>query len=116
MEFVSAVDEKPFAFVQELFDQRSKIVAETEAKIKVWKAGGEQGPRPYNIWEKAIKLVLNSLYGKTAQSLGSRGEIPNSSNPFYAGAITAGTRAQLLRAMLCNPHGIIFAATMRLCA
>jgi hypothetical protein len=103
--------ERPFGFVQEMFDRRASIVTETEAKIKVWEADGKRGPVPYNIFEKAIKLILNSLYGKTAQSIGTEGEIPNCTNPFYAGAITAGTRARLLLAALHNPHGIVFFAT-----
>jgi hypothetical protein len=101
MEFLPEVqnpNERPFEFVQELFDKRSQIVADNETK-------------PYNILEKVIKLILNSLYGKTAQSIGTLGEIPNCSNPFYAGAITAGTRAALLRAALHNPHGVVFFAT-----
>lgn len=67
--------ERPFGFVQEMFDRRAVIVAETEAKIKVWnesaervlspegvkEANGKRGPVPYNILEKAIKLILNSL-------------------------------------------------------
>jgi hypothetical protein len=58
-----------------------------------------------------IKLVLNSIYGKMAQSIGTPGKLPLCSNPFYAGAITAGCRAELQLAALRNPHGIIFFAT-----
>ena len=65
----------------------------------------------YNILEKALKLILNSLYGKMAQSIGSKGELPKASNPFYAGAITAGTRARLVEAGLYGPHQVIFFAT-----
>jgi hypothetical protein len=59
-----------------------------------------------------IKLGINSVYGKTAQSVGGRtGRPPNTANPWVAGAITAGTRAQLLRAALKNPWAVIFFAT-----
>jgi hypothetical protein len=126
--------ERPFAFVQELFDTRSRIVAETKALGKVWTANAEakcgpcpadkagaadwidraetlRGTKPYNILEKALKLILNSLYGKTAQSIGSEGELAKATNPFYAGAITAGTRARLIQAGLHGPHQVIFFAT-----
>jgi len=103
--------DRPFAFVQELFDMRARIVAETEEKIKTWKENGEVGPKPYDILEKVLKLIMNSLYGKTAQSIGTLGEIPNCSNPFYAGVITAETRAQMLLAGLHNPDGVVFFAT-----
>src|SRR5690348_17906092 len=47
-----------------------------------------------------LKLGTNSTYGKTAQSVGSA--------PFrswiWAGNITSGTRAQLLRAMRSEEH------------
>jgi hypothetical protein len=33
--------ERPFVFVQDMFDMRSNIVAETKAQVKVWKAKGE---------------------------------------------------------------------------
>jgi hypothetical protein len=103
--------DQPFGFVRELFDKRARIVAENAIKIAEWASKGEQGSKPYNILEKVIKLILNSLYGKTAQSIGTVGEIPNCSNPFYAGAIPAGTRARLLKAALHNPHGVVFFAT-----
>jgi hypothetical protein len=103
--------ERPFGFVREFFDMRAAIVAETEKQVAAWKAGGEVGPKPYDILEKAIKLILNSLYGKTAQSIGEEGDLPLSSNPFYAGAITAGTRARLINAALHDPLRVIFFAT-----
>jgi hypothetical protein len=85
---------RPFAFVQDLFDLRVRIVAETKAAVRQWKEGGEIGDEPYNLQEKTIKLDLNSIYGKMAQSLGNPGKLPVATNPFYAGAITAGCRAR----------------------
>jgi hypothetical protein len=45
--------------------------------------------------KKVLKLGLNSLYGKQAQSIGE----PPYANPVYAGLITADMRASLLDAM-----------------
>jgi hypothetical protein len=49
---------------------------------------------------KAFKLVYNSAYGKTAQSIGS----PKYSNPFYASLITAGCRTLILEAIASHPQ------------
>jgi DNA polymerase type B, organellar and viral len=51
--WVPANDAKPFAFVERYFDARVKLQAEGHAA------------------EKVLKLGLNSLYGKMAQTLGS---------------------------------------------
>ncbi len=66
---------------------------------------------PYEIREKIIKLVLNSLYGKFAQAVGERGKTPRDANPYYAAAITANCRRRLMEAALLNPHEIVFFAT-----
>lgn len=50
---------------------------------------------------KGFKLVYNSAYGKTAQSIGT----PKYSNPLYASLITAGCRAQILNAISSHPEG-----------
>lgn len=50
---------------------------------------------------KALKLVYNSAYGKTAQSVGN----PRFGNPFYASRITSGTRTCILDAIADHPHG-----------
>jgi hypothetical protein len=50
---------------------------------------------------KAAKLVANSLYGKTAQSVGS----PLYANPVYASLITAGCRTMILDAIATHPKG-----------
>lgn len=44
-----------------------------------------------------LKLGLNSLYGKTAQGISTRGTLPPYQNFYIAGYITAYTRANLLR-------------------
>ena len=50
---------------------------------------------------KALKLVYNSAYGKTAQSIGN----PKYSNPMYASLITAGCRTMILDAIASHPEG-----------
>lgn len=49
---------------------------------------------------KAFKLVYNSAYGKTAQSIGQ----PKYSNPVYASLITAGCRTLILDAIATHPE------------
>jgi hypothetical protein len=50
---------------------------------------------------KALKLVYNSAYGKTAQSIGA----PKYSNPVYASLITAGCRTLILDSISTHPKG-----------
>ena len=91
---------KPFAFLKRYYDERRTITRDAET------AG------TYDAREKVIKLGINSVYGKTAQGVGGRnGRPPQTANPWVAGAITAGTRAQLLRAALKNSWAVIFFAT-----
>jgi hypothetical protein len=49
----------------------------------------------------SAKLVYNSAYGKTAQSIGT----PKYSNPVYASLITAGCRTLILEAIATHPDG-----------
>lgn len=92
--WIPATDEKPFAFVQEIFNRR--------AEMKRQKNGSH----------KVLKLGLNSLYGKTAQQKGhiSPGEHePNI--PYFqlewAGWITSYTRAKLFMAAMQKQDAII---------
>ena len=62
----------------------------------------------YDIRERAIKLALNSIYGKLAQSVGSEGMAPAVANPYYAAATTAYCH---LEVALLDPHAIAFFAT-----
>ena len=50
---------------------------------------------------KAIKLPMNSVYGKLAQSVGAR----PFANVIYAGLITAGTRTMVLDSVASHPKG-----------
>lgn len=54
-----------------------------------------------SILGKAAKLLYNSMYGKTAQSVGS----PLFANPVYASLITAGCRTMILDAIATHPGG-----------
>lgn len=51
---------------------------------------------------RAIKLLINSIYGKFAQSIGT----PKYGNPIYASLITAGCRAMILDAIASHPEGM----------
>jgi hypothetical protein len=59
---------------------------------------------------KAAKLTNNSIYGKTAQSIGA----PQFANPIYASLITAGCRTMILDAIATHPkgkHNVVMVAT-----
>lgn len=68
---------KPFSFVPEIFERR----------LLVGKESGEG---------RVLKLGPNSLYGKLAQTIGKA----QYASRIWAGMITSGTRAQVLRLML----------------
>lgn len=93
--FVPKNSEKPFAFIEDLFQQRKALK----------KAG--------NMAQMAIKLGLNSMYGKLAQQVGAEiradGSIkrPSFFSLAWAGYITAATRAQLLEAALQHESSVI---------
>ena len=92
-------NERPFDFVRDRFVERRQI-----------KEAADRAGR-YDIREKAIKLSLNSIYGKLAQSVGGDGEAPSVANPYYAAATTAYCRRRLIEAALIDPHAIVFFAT-----
>lgn len=93
----STCDHAPFSFVDSLYALRKKLESE---------GGYDQGV--------VIKLILNSLYGKLAQQVG--GSKRNNYKPpfqcfYWAGAITAGTRAMILNALAANADDVIGIAT-----
>lgn len=95
-ELHTATDEKPFAFVAKMYEQR-----------KQWKAEGRGG-------ERALKLAMNSIYGKTAQTIGGepeKGIRPPWHQLEWAGMITSATRAQLWDAISQSPDSIIAVET-----
>lgn len=77
----------PFKRVREWFEERKRI--------------GKSGRGI------VIKLALNSLYGKLAQSIGR----PPFASRLWAGMITSETRARLLRAIAQDPEGVLCTAT-----
>ena len=89
--FHPATDDKPFAWVGELFDYR--------VEIKDKNKSGAQ----------AIKLGINSVYGKMAESVGDRP--PLYVSPYFAAAITAGTQRAVVEAALTAPDDIVMFAT-----
>lgn len=72
---------QPFAFVPEYYEQRRQ-----------WKAAGNHS-------QLALKLALNSLYGKMAQRVGGQNGRPKWHQLEYAGFVTSYTRARLWHAM-----------------
>lgn len=89
-------DEKPFEFVNDMFETRRK-----------WKREGKGG-------ERAYKLALNSLYGKMAQRVGGSDNFdgrPPWHNLVWAGMVTSGTRSQIFEAVSQNPEAIIAVET-----
>lgn len=91
--FLMATDLKPFAFVRELFEAR-----------KVYKANNDHT-------QLVIKLGLNSLYGKTAQTVGFENTAPPFQSFIWAGLITATVRASLYNAVMEAPGDVIAFAT-----
>ena len=83
---------RPYAFIPELYDERARLRRE----------------EPGNVAEQNIKLTLNSLSGKAAQSVGGNESAPpRTACPWYAAAATAGTRRRVMEAALQNPHAIV---------
>jgi hypothetical protein len=90
-ELVTQCSHKPFSFVDDLFEIRKGL--------------------PYD-QGVVFKLILNSIYGKLAQQVGTKGDKRPTFQCFYwAGAITAGTRAKILRALAQCPSHVIGIAT-----
>jgi hypothetical protein len=88
----SREDRRPYAFVAELYEMRRLVKTQKE----------------YDIVEKCIKLCINSLYGKTVQSVGGTEDKPPAcACPYYGSAITANCRARLLDAALLDPFSIV---------
>jgi hypothetical protein len=87
--------ERPFSWVADYYKYRYEL------KDKQDKA------------EKAVKLVINSLYGKLAQQ---RGWKPGKQKPqfhqlYWAGWITACTRSMMYQAMMQDKHSVIACET-----
>jgi hypothetical protein len=80
----------PFQWVSEMYEQRAQ-----------WKRDG-------NAAQLALKLGINSLYGKLAQRIGSKdGKPPTWHQLEWAGAITAQCRAMIFEAALKDWRNVI---------
>jgi hypothetical protein len=112
-------DFHPLEVLKDHFAKRRAIKDDVEAKNKEIdrvnkerKAKGEaELPYEYDITEKVLKLILNSVYGKLAQFVGSSNKVPNCANPYYAAAITAYCRRRLIELAMTDPSAVIFKAT-----
>lgn len=87
--FVVKSHEKPFEFIPDVYEERARF------------------KREKNHAEKALKLGLNSLYGKTAQGKGFMGVVPKSQCYIWAGLITSHTRSTMFRLGMSNPEAVI---------
>lgn len=83
-------DETPFDWITEVYEHRKRFKAER------------------NHAEKALKLGMNSIYGKMAQGYGF-GKRPPFQSYFWAGFITSHTRAQMLRKLAASTDPIMAA-------
>jgi hypothetical protein len=82
--------EGPFGWIADVYDHRARF------------------KREGSYAEKALKLGLNSVYGKTAQGYGF-GHKPPFQSYFWAGYITAATRARALGMLTRGPKPIMTA-------
>jgi hypothetical protein len=87
--WVAETERTPFDWVEELYYQRMELKERGDAS------------------EYAIKVGINSLYGKTAQRVGANTYF----NIGWAGYITAATRSKLLNAYALDPEHCIGFAT-----
>lgn len=82
--------EQPFTWIPEVYAHRARFKAEG------------------NFAEKALKLGLNSVYGKTAQGYGF-GKKPPFQSYYWAGFITSYTRARILRQLQTTRYPVMVA-------
>ncbi len=85
---------------------RKRVEAKQAAKL----AEGEERDK-LNALQRVFKLALNSVYGKTIQTVGKKEFTPPFLNPAWAGMITSWTRATLLREAAKAPEACICFAT-----
>ena len=83
-------DHAPFSWIEGYYAERQRLKEE-----------GSFG-------EQVLKLGLNSVYGKLAQS---KGHTPKYQSLIWAGMITSGTRAMILEAISHAPQAITVTAT-----
>lgn len=104
--FYPCTDVKPFSFIPDMAAQRLE-----------WKKLAKQTDGLEGGQHVAIKLMLNSLYGKLAQQVGGEKledgtwKLPPYLNMAWAGFITASTRASLFDAAMQSPDSVVMFAT-----
>jgi hypothetical protein len=91
--FKPASNELPFSFITKTYNDRVDLKREKHAG------------------EKCLKLGLNSIYGKLAQGVGYQGSAPLFQSFFWAGMITAGTRARVLEVAMTDIDSLVMIAT-----
>lgn len=91
--FTSAENARPFAFLADIARERIRA-----------KQAGEMKHIP-------LKLGMNSVYGKLAQGQRDPHKMPEYLSYYYAGAITARTRATILRAAVAAGPDLVAIAT-----
>jgi hypothetical protein len=91
----AAQNGRPFAFIEGMYKRRQQ-----------WKREGNEA-------EKALKLGMNSIYGKTAQRKGkdNHEKPPRWHQLEYAGYMTSFCRAMIFSAIMQNPLAIIATET-----
>lgn len=91
---LAVTDARPFSFLEDIYKQRRKFKDEG------------------SMAHEAIKLGMNSIYGKLAQQAGYRhGRIPTYHHLLWAGHITASTRRALYSHAIQCPSDIVAFAT-----
>lgn len=93
IQFYPNDDSQPFSFIADLYAERLKLIKQ-----------GSEAQLP-------LKLGLNSLYGKVAQSIGYKGQRPLYQNHFWAGYLTSRTRARMFELAMTKPESVVFFAT-----
>lgn len=84
---------RPFAFVPEIYQQRLRFKQE------------------HNAAQMILKLGMNSLYGKLAQTVGYNGKAPATQQIEWAGWITSSTRARLFDVAMQHPLSCLMFST-----
>lgn len=93
-EWHATTNERPFDYIRDMYEKRRE-----------WKAQGIPA-------QLALKLCMNSMYGKMAQRVGydsKNGRIPQWHQLEWAGWVTSYTRAMLYRVMRGLPKGSVIA-------
>lgn len=93
IQFYPDTDEQPFSFLADLYAERLKLIKQ-----------GSEAQLP-------LKLGLNSVYGKVAQSIGYKGQQPLYQNYFWAGYLTSRTRSRMFGLAMQNQKAVVFFAT-----